>query len=292
MNAGRIEAQSAPPSVAEGIVDVSQLVRPDSFPLEFEKHGAIEYARGENYRLTLDVYVPKGDGPYPAILAIHGGGWRSGTKLNWVRHAWKLAAAGFVVVAINYRHAPEFRFPAQIEDCKSAVRWVRIHSDQYKIDPGRIGGLGYSAGGQLVALLGTSDAGDGLDGPVPESEKGISCRLQAVAAGGAPCDLNWIDADSHALDFWLGAPRSMAPEIWRQASPATFLTADDPPFYFFHGSRDALVPGKASQSLHEEIKAMGIESEMAVWNNGHFGLFSRLEALDPVIVFFHRHLGY
>lgn len=259
-------------------------------PFEFEKHGAIEYASGKNYRLTLDVYVPEGEGPFPAVIAVHGGAWRSGTKINWIRHAWKLAEAGFVVVAINYRHAPQFPFPAQIHDCKAAVRWMRIHADEYKIDPDRIGGIGYSAGGHLVAMLGTSDSSDGLEGDVPENERRVSTRLQAVAVGGAPCDLNFIDEDSHALDYWLGAPRSAAPEIWKQATPATYLTADDPPFHFFHGTRDAMVTGESSQSLHEKILALGIESEMVTYDNGHFGLFSRVEALDPVITFFHRHL--
>ncbi len=259
--------------------------------LEFKKHGGIEYASGENYRLTLDVYVPEGDGPYPTILAIHGGAWRIGSKLHWIRHAWKLAESGFVVVAINYRHAPEYPFPAQIHDGKAAVRWMRNHAGEYKIDPDRIGGLGYSAGGHLVAMLGTSDASDGLEGEVAEAEKAISTRLKAVAAGGAPCDLDFVEEDSHALDYWLGAPRITAPEIWKQATPATYLTVDDPPFYFFHGIHDAMVPGESSKSLHQKIQGLGIESEMVTYDDGHFGLFSRVEALDPVINFFHRHLG-
>ncbi len=257
----------------------------------FEKFGGVEYRSGDDYRLTLDVYVPDRPGRCPAILAVHGGSWRSGTKLNWFRHARKLARAGFVVVAINYRHAPQFPFPAQIHDCKAAVRWMRVHADQYHIDPDRIGGIGYSAGGHLVALLGTSDADDGLEGAVPESESGISTRLQAVAVGGAPCNFDWIDDDAKTLNFWLGATRREDPEIWKQATPATWLTVDDPPFYFFHGTRDWLVPDACAECFHRQIQETGIESEFKTWDNGHFGLFSRLEALDPVIVFFRKHLG-
>ena len=208
---------------------------------EFDKFGGVVYREGtengNDYRLTLDVYVPEGEGPYPGILAVHGGSWRSGTKLNWMRHARKIARAGFVVVAINYRHAPRDPFPAQIHDCKAAIRWMRVHADKYKIDPEQIGGTGYSAGGHLVALLGTSDMDDGLEGDVPESEQGISTRLQAVAPGGAPCEFSWIDDDSRALAYWLGDSRQKNPEIYRAASPTTYITADDPPFYFFQGNR-------------------------------------------------------
>jgi acetyl esterase/lipase len=256
----------------------------------FQKYGGIEYRSWENYKLTLDVYVPEGVGPWPAILTVHGGAWRSGTKLNWVRHARKLARAGFVVVAINYRHAPEFKFPAQIYDCKAAVRWMRMNASQYKIDPDRIGGLGYSAGGHLVALLGTTDADDGLEGEVTESEAKISTRLQAVAAGGAPCDFEWIDEDSDGLDYWLGTPRSKDPEIWKRASPAHWLTPDDPPFHFFHGTLDRIVPSRSAQSLCARMRSLGIEAELVTYPNGHFGLFSNLDAMDPVIEFFRKHL--
>jgi acetyl esterase/lipase len=259
-------------------------------PLEFRKFGAIEYAKGENYRLTLDVYVPEGDGPYPAVIAIHGGAWRSGTKINWIRHAWRLAGAGFVVVAINYRHAPEFRFPAQIHDCKSAVRWVRRNASQYRIDPDRIGALGYSAGGHLAALLATTDPDSGLEGPVSEEDLKISTRLSAVAIGGAPCDFDWVSDDSHQFDFFLGGTKREKPELWRAASPMTWLTADDPPCHFFHGENDALVPIEAARNMHDKLIALGVTSEFVVYDNGHFSLFTRLSSMDPVIEFFHRHM--
>ena len=258
---------------------------------EFLKHGGIEYKKGDGYRLTLDVYVPEGKGPYPGILAVHGGSWRSGTKLNWFRHARKLASAGFVVVAINYRHAPTYPFPAQIQDCKAAVRWMRIHSDQYKIDPQRIGGAGYSAGGHLVALLGTSDADDGLEGEIPENEKGVDSRLQAVAAGGAPCEFSWIDEDSRSLSFWLGGSRASNEESYRAASPITYITADDPPFYFFHGSDDWVVPHSSSLMMHDKLVRMSMSTTFEIYEGyGHFALFSHIDSMDPVIEFFNQTL--
>jgi len=254
---------------------------------DFEKFGGVEYRKGEGYQLTLDVYVPEGEGPFPGILAVHGGAWRSGTKLNWFRHARKLARAGYVVVAINYRKAPTFQFPAQIHDCKAALRWMRLNCDKYKLDPDQIGGTGYSAGGHLVALLGTSDANDGLEGEVPDNEQGISTRLQAVAPGGAACEFSWIEDDANTLAYWLGSSRAANPEIYKQASPTTYITSDDPPFYFFHGANDWMVPESSPAAMHELLSRRSLSSQFERYEGyGHFGLFSYLDALDPVIDFF------
>ena len=258
---------------------------------EFERFAGIEYKSGADYQLKLDVYVPEGQGPYPAILAVHGGSWRAGSKFHWLRHGRKMARAGYVVVAINYRHAPTHKFPAQIHDCKAAVRWMRINADEYKIDPEEIGAAGYSAGGHLVGLLGTTDADDAMEGDVPEDERGISTRIKAVAAGGAPCEFSWIDEDSSALAYWLGNSRRDDPEIYKAASPTTYITEDDPPFHFFHGTSDWLVPESSPKLMHEKLQEQSIESTYKTYEDfGHFGLFSHLEAFDPVIEFFNEHL--
>ena len=100
-------------------------------PLKFSKRGGIVYRTIGDIELKCDAYVPDGAGPFPAVLAVHGGAWRSGAKWHMIRHARKLAAAGFVVVAINYRHAPSHRFPSQIEDCQAALHWMCGHAEQY-----------------------------------------------------------------------------------------------------------------------------------------------------------------
>ncbi|MGI9516830.1 MAG: alpha/beta hydrolase fold domain-containing protein [Pirellulaceae bacterium] len=263
-----------------------------TFPVnEFEKFGGIVYRTGEDYRLTLDVYVPEGEGPFPAVLAVHGGSWRSGTKLNWFRHARRIARAGFVVVAINYRHAPEFQFPAQIHDCKAAVRWMRTNAATYKIDAERIGAVGYSAGGHLVALLGTTESADGLEGDVPSEESGVSTRLRAVACGGAPCEFTWLGDESRSLAFWLGDSRAGNPEIYRVASATTYISPDDPPFHFFHGTEDMLVPESSPRRMHQLLLQNSVESEFVPYEGyGHFGLFGHVAALDPVIEFLDREL--
>lgn len=283
----------------------AQPLRPEALPVDadnvgtaaaktyaFEKFGGLEYRTGENFRLTLDVYVPEGVGPHPAILAVHGGAWRSGSKLHWFRHARKLAKAGFVVVAINYRKAPKFPFPAQVYDCKAAIRWMRKHAEKYKIDPDQMGAIGYSAGGHLVALLAATDAEDGLEGEmIPADEKDISTRIQAVAPGGAVCNFTWLDEQSNALAYFMGGSRAEVPELYQRASPTTYVSPDDPPFYFFHGGKDWVVPEASPKAMHELLKKQGLASEFASYeDHGHVGLFSHLEAMDPVIDFFNKTL--
>ncbi len=258
---------------------------------EFDKHGGVTYRTGEDYKLTCDVYVPHGAGPYPTLLAIHGGGWASGNKFQWFRHARKMARAGFVVVAINYRHAPKYKFPAQIHDCKAAVRWIRKNAATYKVDSNCLGGIGYSAGGHLIALLGTSDSNDGLEGPMPKNERQISTRLQAVAVGGGPCNFDWIADESNSLAYWLGASRAADPEIYRQASPTSFITKDDPPFCFYHGSSDRIVPSHSAEAMHQMLLGQGLESEFKTWTgSGHITTFTNSETIDFAIEFFDLHL--
>ena len=259
---------------------------------KFKKHGALEYTRGEDYRLTLDVYQPEGEGPFPAVLAIHGGAWRSGSKITMLRHAWKLAGAGYVVVAINYRHAPEHKFPAQIHDCKQAVRWMRNHATQYSIDPERIAAFGYSAGGHLAALLGTTSAGDQLKGPVETTNNDpASARVQAVIAGGAVCDFSWIDPESRLLKYWIGATRESDPAAYLAASPTHYISGEAPPFYFYHGEKDAIVPLSSAKQMHRKLTDQGTPSVfIPVAGKGHLATFGDIGQLEGCIDFLRKHM--
>lgn len=260
----------------------------------FKKRGGIVYSKNDEYQLTCDIYIPEIEGPLPAILAVHGGGWRSGTKLHWIRHARKLAKNGYVVVAVNYRHAPRHKFPAQIHDVKQAVRFMKKHADRYKIDSERIGAYGYSAGGHLVSLLGTTDAEDELEGEVPKGYEEFNTRVQAVVAGGAPTEFDWLGVDSTALSYWLGEGVTIRknPKVFEKAYPTTYISADDPPFYFYHGTSDMVVPVEASKVMHDKLVASDLESTFTEYeDNGHFGLFSQTGTpLDKIIEFFDVHL--
>jgi acetyl esterase/lipase len=239
--------------------------------------------------LKADVFLPQGDGPFPAVLVVHGGAWRSGSKgqLSFVSRA--LAEAGYVAVAINYRLAPAHRFPAQIEDCKAAVRWMRDNAERFKIDPHHIAGWGYSAGGHLVALLGTTDEDDGLEDSA--SPAGTSTRLQAVVAGGAPCDFRILDPESDQLAFWLGGTRGERPDIYEKASPATYVTSDDPPTLFYHGDADELVMLESPQAMMAALESAQVPTEIYVIpgaNHIKAALFG--EAVKRGIAFLDKHL--
>ena len=248
------------------------------------------YVQRDSGPLKADVYVPHGDGPFPGVLVIHGGAWRMGTRAQLAGVAKMLADRGFTAVAISYRLAPAYKFPAQIDDCKSAVRWMRTEAAKWKIDPDRIGAFGYSAGAQLAALLGTTDADDGLEG-VPDPAKLPSTRLQAIAAGGAPCDFRPIPPDVAGLAFWLGDTPARAPEQYRLASPAAFVTADDPPMFFFHGENDDLVPRVSPTKMAAALTAVGVPNELYVVPHcGHIMACMNWPAIERSAAFLEKHL--
>ena len=226
---------------------------------EYKSHFGEVYVERDSGPLKADLYIPEGEGPFPGVLVVHGGAWYTGSRAQLSGFAQLLASRGMTAVAISYRLAPAHPFPAQIEDCKEAVRWMRSHSERLKIDPNRIGGFGYSAGAQLVALLGTTDANDGLEGEV-DSNSSPSTRLQAVAGGGAPCDFRTLPMDLEILSFWLGGTRRQRAEQYRLASPAEFVSADDPPMFFFHGEKDNLVPVTSPTAMCRSLKNAGVSA--------------------------------
>jgi acetyl esterase/lipase len=250
----------------------------------------VTYAERDSGPVKADVYVPRGDGPFPGVLVVHGGAWRVGSRSQLGGVAQLLAERGFTAVAISYRLAPQYKFPAQIDDCKSAVRWMRSNAAAWKIDPEHIGGFGYSAGAHLVSLLGTTGPDDGLEG-VADAAMLPSTRLQAIAAGGAPCDFRPLPLDEDFLAFWLGGSRGQLPNQYRLASPAAFITADDPPFFFFHGENDQLVPLMSPTQMQRELAAAGVSAELyTVPKLGHLACCMDRGAIDRSVAFLEQHL--
>jgi triacylglycerol lipase len=200
-----------------------------------------------------------------------------------------LAEHGYVAACVSYRLAPKHTFPAQIDDCQAAVRWLREHAPEFRLDPARLGGFGYSAGGQLVALLGTLDDDDYREKGVPAG--GASARLQVVVAGGAPCDFRALPEESRRLAYWLGGTRKEKSETYRIASPAAFISADDPPMFFFHGARDLLVPAHSPQRMVAILTAAGVTAEMHIIDHaGHLeALFDR-PTLEQALAFADKYL--
>jgi acetyl esterase/lipase len=237
----------------------------------------------------MDVYLPPGPGPFPGVLVVHGGAWTMGTRAQLAAVAVSLAKNGYTAAAISYRLAPKYTFPAQIYDCQAAVRWMRSHADELKLDPTHIGGFGYSAGGHLVALLGTLDDDDFREQGVPEDAP--SARLQAVMAGGAPCDFCVLPEESERLAYWLGGTRAAKPDVYRDASPVSFITADDPPMFFFHGAHDLLVPIASPRHMVGLLAAAGVTAEMyTVRGEGHIRTIFDADALKQALAFADHYL--
>ena len=293
------------------LVSVTWLLVCVAAPAAEVKH-AYTHDRGVTYsspggqRLKAEVYAPKGAGPFPGVLVVHGGAWRLGNRFHLAFAAERLAERGYTAVSIDYRLAPKHVYPAQIEDCQAAVRWMRTHAKKYRIDAERIGGYGYSAGGHLVALLGVlgdeDDAGamgDAKNDGEPSRDARAagkaadqpSARLQAVVAGGAPVNFELLPRNTKALAYWLGGTRGEKPDVYRQASPTTHVTADDPPMFFFHGAADALVPRLSPQVMVGLLTAVKVPAKMHVIEDaGHIQAMFDAQALEASIAFLDERL--
>lgn len=216
----------------------------------------VVYSKVGERQLLCDVYQPESDELHPAVLVVHGGAWRSGNRKQLQGYAKALAERGCVCFAIDYRLAPQDKFPAQIDDCRSAVKWIRESAKTYNVDPNRLGAIGYSAGGHLVTLLGTT-------GEAPSKENGnVDTRLQAVAAGGAPTDFRFFPDNGKWAEYWMGGDLKTAPENFKAASAAAFADKEDAPTFFFNGTADKLVPLLWTKSGHEALKQAGVPTQM------------------------------
>ena len=237
----------------------------------FEIREKIIYSTVGDRELLLDAFIPKAEGVHPAVLVVHGGAWRSGNRRQLRAYATALAERGFVCFAIDYRLAPKHKFPAQIEDCRNAVRWIRENASQYKVNPDRLGAIGYSAGGHLVSLLATT-------GKAPSDANGnIDTRIQVAAAGGAPTDFRWFPDNGRWADFWMGGDLTSKKELFLAASTAAFVDAGDAPLFFFHGSADALVPEAWTKACYFALKSAGVTTEFySIADAGHMQA-----AMDP-----------
>lgn len=266
----------------------------------------VEYAKVGDHSLKLDVYytphVAKpgeivGD-PKPLLVWVHGGGWRNGSKDRCP--ATRFAGMGYVVASIDYRLTGVATFPAQIHDCKSAIRFLRKNANTYGIDPKRVGVWGSSAGGHLVALLGTSGDAEKLEGDVGVNEG--SSEVQCVVDFFGPTDL--LQMDAHAPEGapfkhdspnspeakLVGGPIQDNPEKVAELNPITYVTKNDPPFLICHGDEDKLVPLHQSRILHAALEKAGVPTTLHVVAGAGHGWGRRPEVDRLVEVFLAKHL--
>lgn len=215
----------------------------------------IEFARPGGVALTLDASIPDGKGPFPAVIVVHGGGWQNGTKRSYEKPILPvLTDAGFAWFTINYRLAPQYKFPAAVEDVEAAIRWVKQHAKVYRVDPKRIALAGESAGGHLVAFVGVR--------PTKET------RVAAVVDFYGPHDLAKRETDKGEvgknMNAFLGIDKLDAAGIakLKEASPITYVKPGLPPFLFIHGTKDAAVPYEQSPMMCDKLKAAGNRCEV------------------------------
>lgn len=226
----------------------------------------VQYGTGGNRPLFMDIYKPSAGGPpVPAILYIHGGAWIRGTKSNDLDliDIQALVQAGFAVAALDYRLSPEHPFPAQIEDVKCAVRYLRSHAAAWSIDPDHIGAAGGSAGGHLAAMLGLLADGDGFEGTGGWED--TSSAVQAVCDMYGPADLT---ADYSSLSrvveiLVLRRREKDAPEL-AVASPVTYIHPGAPPFLLMHGDKDNIVVLHQSELIYERLQQAGVPARLVV----------------------------
>lgn len=198
----------------------------------------IPYRAVDNRTLACDLYIPKGNGPFPTVMFLHGGGWSGGDRKQLRRQASFLAERGFFGVAIDYRLAPEHPFPASLEDARGAVAWIREHAAQYQMDPKRIAAVGSSAGGHLAAMLGVGSG----------SRPNATTVVQAVVAFNGIYDLNAMPPSDMVARF-VGSPCAAAPERCKEASPISSVRPGLPPFLLLHGTSDKTAPYTQATSM-------------------------------------------
>ena len=233
----------------------------------------VEYANVRGESLLLDACVPDGPGPFPAVILVHGGGWNSGDKEGGRQRGLiapmedPLLAGGFAWFSINYRLAPKHSFPAPLEDVEEAIRWLKAHAAEYRVDPRRIALAGESAGGHLVALAGVSDD--------------PSLRVAAVVDFYGPIDLlAKVRAAAGKLEPGLAGlfggamlDEAIAARL-QAASPINFVRPGLPPFLLLHGTADKSVPFENSLNLQAKLRAAGDVCDLIVIPDGAHGMIN------------------
>ena len=247
----------------------------------FQRYGEtltdVTYCTADGLPLKMDVYLPAAGGPWPGLVYVHGGAWVRGDKSEAAGLATGMTSLGYMVASLNYRLYPAAKYPAMIQDVKCAIRALRANAREYNLDTDRIAAIGVSAGGHLVALLGTADQSAGLDiGEYLEQ----SSRVQAVVAMAPVTDLrrNFPNADIELLkQVGFGEDNIL------EASPITHVTEDDPPFLLIHGERDEVVPVEQSQLMYERLLQANVPAQLVIVKNARHSMTAPDGSATPTL---------
>ncbi len=272
----------------------------DGQDFEFEVRKNIVFQKHDGLpALRLDLYVPDCPGPHPVVVVVPGGAWRFGNRRHpdVMTFSRALVREGVAAAAISYRRAPQHPHPAQIEDCRAAVQYLRAHAEELGIDPTRLAAIGASAGGHLASLLATQD--DQARASAATAVARASTKPCCVVSLCAPMDLAWrqdeqptglqlrLVSDLFGLDVedvrragvagYVGELTTRA----RNASPQTFVDAEDPPFLIVHGTRDEIVPVGQGRRMHRALQQAGVPSTyVEERDSGHVGFFVQINPAE------------
>jgi acetyl esterase/lipase len=238
----------------------------------FEKN--IEYSNPDDQHLQLNMARPKdGVGPLPAVICIHGGGFRAGTRESFNGLCLQLAERGYVAVTVSYRLAPKYQFPAAVHDVKAAVRWMRANAEKYQIDPDRIGTTGGSAGGHLAQFLGVTSGVKKFEGDGGNAE--YTSRVKCVVNFYGPSDFTKsYDASVDAKDvlpLFLGGNLQQERHRHIESSPLYWVTPEAAPTLFVHGPQDAYVAHEQAEWIVDRMKAADVEANLMTIEDGDHG---------------------
>ena len=258
----------------------------------FEKD--VIYGKTSGVELKMDLARPTtGNGPFPCVVCIHGGGWRAGNKSGYDGLIQALAKEGYVAATVEYRFCPQFKFPAQVEDVKCAVRYLRAHAVELKINPEKFGAYGESAGGHLSLMLGLMNKEDGLegDGGCPEQSSKVQVVVNYFGPGDFTVPGDYSIIGRNLVKDFLGT-EDAASELAKKASPSTYIDKSDAPVLTFHGSIDPLVPVEMSKRLHEILKKAGVEEKLEVLDGKSHGWGGpdKDRTIKQSLEFFNKHL--
>ena len=225
----------------------------------------VEYGQVDGVQLTLDAHVPDGDGSFPAAILVHGGGWVAGDKRQYITYIFQpLSDAGYAWFSINYRLAPQFKFPADADDVESAIRFVRANAAKYKVDPNRIALIGESAGGHLVSYVGARNRADSRVAAVV-SMYGVHDFVAAA--------VQWKPLPHELLDlFGITAVNAETVPVLIKASPVVYVTKDMPPFLLMQGSKDEDVPFEQSVEMCDKMKKAGAHCDLITIQGAPHGM--------------------
>ena len=259
----------------------------------------IEYATAGDEKLELDIAIPKGDGPFPCVVMFHGGAWQFGSRnqmsgsrrdsngkrgSSWIEQA---AEKGYVAASVSYRLAPKHKFPAMIEDARSAVRFLRANARKYKIDSEKFAAMGFSAGGHLALLCGMCDKSAGFDVGNHLDQSG---QVQCVIDFFGPTDLKLYAVSEGLEEGYIvpvfGKEAKTDATIYKKASPITYVDKKSPPVLILHGTFDLIVPIKHSESLRKKMTDAGATVQLMTVPFGGHGGWSAKEMAKPTTEMF------